>query len=237
MPIFRHGENWNLVENEPTLAEIFDANKLYFKGYDKYAGKCSLSDKWDTEEAINLPQFNGSDSKGKKDEKGVQVTDGGVAGGKSFKPTERGAGNGSAKEFKSEEEKMRKKLIENCQEMLRRLPEYIYLTEAKELTMANVFKNLDEEIFIATTKNDPKLFRWAWDNGYFNKKSLDHMVVRMNAEEAELDRIKTEESFDEYRKHRDAFIDSWFYRPDSSEIGMPSYLADSMAHALFHSKK
>lgn len=237
MPLFRHGENWKLIENEPTLAEIFDANKLYFKGYDKYAGKCSLSDKWDTEEAINLPQFNSSDSKGKTGDKGVQVTDGGVDGGKSFKATERGSGNGSGKEFKSEEEKMRKKLIENCQEMLKRLPEYIYLTDTKELTMADVFDNLDEDLFEVTTKNDPNLFRWAWDNGYFNKKSLDHMVVRINAEEAELERIKEECGFSEYREKWDSFTKSWFYRPESSEIGMTIKLADEMAHNLFHSEK
>ena len=237
MPLFRHGENWALIENEPTLGEIFDANKLYFKGYDKYAGKCSLSDKWDTESISTLPQFNSSDSKGKKDDKGVQATNSGIDGGKSFKPVEGNGNGGAQKELKSDEQKKREKLIKSCQEMLKRLPEYIYLTDTKELTMADVFANLDEEVFISTTKNDPELFRWAWDNGYFNKKSLDHMVVRMNAEEAELERIKKEESFNEYRKHRDAFINSWFYRPDSSEIGMPAYLADEMAHQLFHSTK
>ena len=237
MPLFRHGNNWELIENEPTLAEIFDANKLYFKGYDKYAGKCSLSDKWDTEDTINLPKFMASDSKGKKDDKGVQVTDGGIDGGKSFKPVEKGSGSVNGANLKSEQEKERKKLIENCQEMLRRLPEYIYLTDTKELTMSDVFKHLDDELFEVTTKNDPNLFRWAWDNGYFNKKSLDHMVVRINAEEAELERIREECGFSEYREKWDSFTKSWFYRPESSEIGMTIKLADEMAHKLFHSEK
>ena len=237
MPLFRHGNNWELIENEPTLAEIFDANKLYFKGYDKYAGKCSLSDKWDTEDTVNLPKFMTSDSKGKKDVKGIQVTDGGVDGGKSFKPVEKGSGSANGANIKPDQEKERKKLIENCQEMLRRLPEYIYLTDTKELTMADVFANLDEDLFEVTTKNDPNLFRWAWDNGYFNKKSLDHMVVRINAEEAELERIKEECGFSEYRKKWDSFTKSWFYRPESSEIGMTIKLADEMVHKLFHSEK
>ena len=236
MPLFRHGENWNLIENAPTRDEIFDANKLYFKVCDKYAGKSSLTNKWDTEDISKLPLFNSSEAKAKKGENGVKVTDSGVDGGKSFKPTERSSGNTTFKEFQTDEEKERKRRMENCQEMLRRLPEYLYLTESKEETMADVFAKMDKDLFRSTVKNEPDELRRAWDNGFLNKKSLDHMVIRINEEEAELERIRREEGLIEYIKHRDAFI-STFYRPDSSEIGMPSYLADSMAHELFHSKK